>query len=388
MDNPLYTSSTLTISEESTSTGRTTESTTTSTGSEFQNQESETTSSPSNNSACILEDQTLLNGECVQIQKQPVQCGNVPLEINNLITSSNSQWDIGDVARIVGGEDAERDEFPWQISLRNAPNYSGFCGGSIIDEYHILTAAHCIEDPNQKLYVVVGELNRWELFDPYQGYVINDGTAQNDGPVFETESIVVHEQWNEQISKNHDIALLKLKYPINFNSVNYKASPICLMTEDFELDGSKNVENQNYEDFWVSGFGLKNETDSASSSTLQKVKVPHVPNSQCQVSYGSTNIFQGTICAGYAEGGKDSCQGDSGGPMVMRLETTGQWLLVGVVSFGYGCARPDYPGVYARVSYYADWIYDNSGVISDVGVCGEDMTAVWNSDAQKYTCSG
>uniref|UniRef100_A0A3P9NMH3 trypsin n=2 Tax=Poecilia reticulata TaxID=8081 RepID=A0A3P9NMH3_POERE len=86
-----------------------------------------------------------------------------------------------------------------------------------------------------------------------------------------------------------------------------------------------------------------------------EVEIPVVGNRQCKCSgYGPTTITNNMICAGLLQGGKDSCQGDSGGPMVSKQ--AGRWIQSGIVSFGEGCAKPNYPGVYARVSQYESWI--------------------------------
>ncbi|GFX60044.1 clotting factor B [Trichonephila clavipes] len=102
------------------------------------------------------------------------------------------------------------------------------------------------------------------------------------------------------------------------------------------------------------------------SKVLQEVTVPIVPLKDCNASYykvakanfpkGITNVF---ICAGLPEGGKDACQGDSGGPLTTQLKDN-SWVQLGVVSFGYGCAQPGYPGVYTRLSQYTKWFYDNT----------------------------
>uniref|UniRef100_A0A3B3HLP0 Peptidase S1 domain-containing protein n=1 Tax=Oryzias latipes TaxID=8090 RepID=A0A3B3HLP0_ORYLA len=90
----------------------------------------------------------------------------------------------------------------------------------------------------------------------------------------------------------------------------------------------------------------------STSSTLQEVSVPIVSNTQCRDSYSS--LTSNMMCAGLTEGGKDSCQGDSGGPLVSKNDT--RWVQAGVVSFGYECAQPNFPGVYTRVSEYQTWI--------------------------------
>merc|ERR1711988_485708 len=94
---------------------------------------------------------------------------------------------------------------------------------------------------------------------------------------------------------------------------------------------------------------------------MGKVEVPVVSDEDCNVSYEGTNpILDSMICAGLPEGGKDSCQGDSGGPFVCRNNDDNA-VLTGVVSFGIGCALPEYPGVYARITAVLDWVKENMG---------------------------
>ncbi|KAG0415022.1 hypothetical protein HPB47_007827 [Ixodes persulcatus] len=93
---------------------------------------------------------------------------------------------------------------------------------------------------------------------------------------------------------------------------------------------------------------------------MQKVSVPIITNKECETMYRKAgfiedipNIF---ICAGLAKGGKDSCEGDSGGPLVLKDPNTGQWSLIGIISWGIGCALPNQPGVYTRITHFAEWI--------------------------------
>lgn len=93
------------------------------------------------------------------------------------------------------------------------------------------------------------------------------------------------------------------------------------------------------------------------SPKLMRVSVPIVSRTKCEEAYkGLSTITSRMICAGYTEGGKDSCQGDSGGPL------TANGTLYGIVSWGYGCAKPEYPGVYTNVANLRSWIKEISGV--------------------------
>ena len=102
----------------------------------------------------------------------------------------------------------------------------------------------------------------------------------------------------------------------------------------------------------VTGWGYINE-DSESPKILQKVEVPTISDEECREVYGSHVILDSNLCCGYPEGGKDACREDSGGPLYCN------GYLAGVVSWGHGCGRPNYPGVYTEVSYYVDWIYES-----------------------------
>ena len=106
---------------------------------------------------------------------------------------------------------------------------------------------------------------------------------------------------------------------------------------------------------WITGWG-EDEGTANNPNQLQVVSVPITTQS----NYGWNQIDDDMIMAGYSSGGYDSCQGDSGGPMVVRDVNDTEWLQVGVVSWGYGCAEAGYPGVYARVSYFIDWICTNT----------------------------
>lgn len=235
--------------------------------------------------------------------------------------------------RIVGGEPARPGEFPWQVSIgfeRADGSIFSFCGGSLIAPDWVLTAAHCDVRAGEK--VIVGRLD----------------LATGEGQVIDIAEVKNHESYNPQ-TNDSDITLLRLASPAS-------EQPIALIEAGTNLAGPDN-------DLSVSGYGLLEEGGQASSS-LQKVTVPIISNIICQVKYDGTGvqISDNMLCAGSP--GKDSCQGDSGGPGMVADTGFGDFRLVGVVSFGIGCARPSFPGVYTRVSRFLDWIEDNSGVTS------------------------
>uniref|UniRef100_A0A8C7WUC4 Zgc:100868 n=1 Tax=Oryzias sinensis TaxID=183150 RepID=A0A8C7WUC4_9TELE len=156
-------------------------------------------------------------------------------------------------------------------------------------------------------------------------------------------TVIVHPNYNSNTNDN-DIALLQLSSPVTFN--NY-ITPVCLASTNSTFYSGVNT--------WVTGWGnIGSGVSLPAPQTLQEVQVPIVGNRQCKCSYGAGSITDNMVCAGLLAGGKDSCQGDSGGPLVIKQNNL--WIQGGVVSFGQGCAEPNYPGVYTRVSQYQTWI--------------------------------
>jgi len=223
--------------------------------------------------------------------------------------------------RIVGGEKADIKQHPWQVALQFKGNF--FCGGSIIGQRWVLTAAHCF-----KLSARGGE---WRA----KAGATNHATS---GVWAEVERVIVHEKYNPATYEN-DIALIKLKLPP-------PGRVIPLVDASAALQVGQPLE--------VTGWGATAE-DGAASKDLQKASVPYADTAVCNdpASYNG-GVRASMMCAGYREGGIDACQGDSGGPLVWR--TPDGPVLVGVVSFGDGCARKLKYGIYTRVSAYREWI--------------------------------
>ena len=247
-----------------------------------------------------------------------------------LAAAAPNQEDPG--PRIVGGENAAVGEIPWQVVVYPGPY---LCGGSLIDTQWVVTAAHCVVDNSNNpmnpadVDVVAGEYNRNQ----------NDGTEQPRA----VNLVVVHPDYAPATHDN-DIALLRLATPVVIGpSVGIIPLIFSPTNDGLVAPGVLSM---------VSGWGTTSQ-GGTTAAILQKVQVPIVSNATCNVAYGG-DITENMLCAGLAEGGKDSCQGDSGGPLVVA--DGGNWRLGGVVSFGEGCAQPNYYGVYTRVSRYTDWI--------------------------------
>ncbi|XP_069995188.1 transmembrane protease serine 9-like isoform X2 [Penaeus vannamei] len=239
--------------------------------------------------------------------------------------------------RIVGGKDA--GDFPWMAGVLMGEEEM-VCGASLISRQHVLTAAHCVKA------IVIGE----DKIDVVLGTKLlrngTEGTRQRI-PVVE---VIIHER-HHPTSLAHDIAILKLKEPVDFNP---KVAPICLDVED---------ENHNFTTAIATGWGKLTE-DGEESEMLQEVELPIVPQEECEKQYSPLIIAGYFLCAG--QEGKDACQSDSGGPLV-AVRPDGSWLLLGLTSWGRGCGRPKYPGVFVHVPSYLTWITDKIGVDDDCG---------------------
>ncbi len=232
---------------------------------------------------------------------------------------------------IVGGTEATPGEYPWQARVTPS-GYTIYCGGSLIATQWVLTAAHCVYGKSASSFTItLGDHNAYS----------NEGTEQTRS----VSQIIVHPSYNSSTSDN-DVALMKLSSAVTLNS-RVQTIPLVTSPADDSLVAPGVMAT-------VTGWGATSEGGS-SSSVLREVAVPIVSNTTCNSSssYGG-EITANMLCAGYASGGKDSCQGDSGGPLAVANGSS--WKLAGVVSFGNGCARANYYGVYSRVSRFVSWI--------------------------------
>merc|ERR550539_220388 len=236
---------------------------------------------------------------------------------------------------IVGGEDAEDGEFPWQVQLRSSDSSrSLFCGGSVFNEEWVITAAHCCKGTLPRgIHVVAGGILRIED---------DEGEEQFS----DVSEIIIHEEY-EAADKGNDICLLHLKTKLEWTDF---VQPVTLPAQmDLTPEGK---------DCIVTGWGTLHSGDFTLPDKLQKVTVPVIGDTTCGDDYKPRyHITDSMICAGVKEGGKDSCQGDSGGPMI-DAETK---ALVGIVSWGIGCAEGSHPGIYTEVAYFVDWIKEKVG---------------------------
>ncbi|MCC3763967.1 serine protease [Glycomyces sp. TRM65418] len=230
-------------------------------------------------------------------------------------------------AMIIGGQPAEEGRFPWLVGV----GWSGagsayerqFCGGSVITETVVLTAAHCVEGTS----------------DPDELVVFSGSVDLDSADLVETAVVDLHlaHDYNEPVTFANDWALLLLDEPVD-------VEPIDVGTEPTEFDAVT-----------TAGWGYTGEVFPA---VARWVEVPFIDDETCEAAYPGEVDAQTMLCAGDLEhGGIDSCQGDSGGP-AMAPDEDGDLILVGIVSWGYGCAEPGNPGVYAEVADFNSAIDD------------------------------
>lgn len=241
--------------------------------------------------------------------------------------------------RIVGGMPVkDKNLYPWMTSLvlRGIPPHRGhFCGGSLVAPGWVLTAAHCPYGNNPDDFdVVLGILN------------LGDSASAERIPV---EEIIIHPAYDPNTS-DFDVALLRLARPSGKSAV-----PIIPDGDSARLTDPGQVAT-------AIGWGATFQSGPV-SPILMHVSIPIVSNKEASDAYGKydAKITDNMIAAGYPEGKKDACQGDSGGPLV-TVDNNGKLILIGVTSWGIGCARPELPGLYARLSLLGNWVRNTVGL--------------------------
>lgn len=243
--------------------------------------------------------------------------------------------------KIVGGTETEINEYPWQVGVVSNCSSLVWCGATIISDRWILTAAHCTTGKTAKqLQVLLGDHN----------YSTDSDTTSLR---MDISQIKQHSSYNKR-TIDYDFSLIKTTTPVDFSGHPH-IRPACLPT-------SGSAETYTGWMATVTGWGTL-ASGGSTTDKLREVDVKVVSNSACKSAYG-TSITGRMLCAKApgGKGGKDACQGDSGGPLVSKAAgsdgvTAGQnYELIGVVSWGRGCALEDYPGVYARVTDQLSWI--------------------------------
>jgi len=278
---------------------------------------------------------------------------------NGVTGGSTCKCGLEGERRIVGGEDSTSGKYPWIVSLNAGPAFGSDshlhnCGGTLVASNWVVTAAHCIVDagtPNKDdLTVLLG------AFD-----FANDDDTKRKDVALEIDPIV-HEDYNNPNQLSNDIALLKLAESVDLNMF----TPACMAAKDADYTGKNGR---------VYGWGSLASCPAQDPTVLQEVEVNIISDEACSAQESDSvtvsnptnptecitdsssyegRISEEMLCAGAP--GKDSCQGDSGGPFTVKSEETNQHDLVGVVSWGDGCAADGMFGVYAEVAKLRDWI--------------------------------
>ncbi|XP_064097295.1 transmembrane protease serine 9-like [Macrobrachium nipponense] len=218
-----------------------------------------------------------------------------------------------------------------------------FCGGTLINDRYVITAGHCLYNPMEQgifkpkdLKVGVGDHVQLSTEDD-----ISKVTT-----LLEVGDVIVHGKY-EVDGLDEDIALIRLKEPLDLTASG-AVKPICLPTDVAQTyEGKTGI---------IVGWGNVDENVLVSSDALMEAKVV-IESKKCEEKL-PIKVTSGMLCAGTADGSQDACSGDSGGSLVVKEGE--RHTLVGITSFGYGCGRPDTPGVYTRVTRYLNWIMENT----------------------------
>ncbi|XP_072747521.1 mite allergen Der p 3-like [Anoplolepis gracilipes] len=245
------------------------------------------------------------------------------VSVTSISQSAVLQYD----SRIINGEDVAPGEIPYQVSLQTQ-NFFHFCGGSILSEYYVITAAHCVAEKRlADMIIVAGTVS-----------LIRSGVKRA------IKQIISHKEYDPYNSYINDIALLKLLAPLKpSRDIGF----VTLPKQDEIIQQGTAAR--------VSGFGRISESSSGSNFLL-KATVYITDQEYCKNIYNKIleYIYDTHICANDPNISRGSCKGDSGGPLIVN-ET-----LVGLVSWANGCSLTDYPTVHTRVSSYIDWIKKNA----------------------------
>lgn len=233
--------------------------------------------------------------------------------------------------RIVSGNPAAKGAWPWQVSLQR--NNIHQCGGTLIGNTWVVTAAHCFRtnaNPRQ-----------WTLSF---GTTINPPLMKR-----EVRRIIMHEKYRPP-ARDHDIALVQFSPRVTFSD---EVRRICLPEPSASFPPNSTV--------YITGFGAL-YYGGESQNELREARVQIISNDVCKQRHVYGNeIKRGMFCAGFLEGIYDACRGDSGGPLVVR-DDKDTWYLIGIVSWGDNCGQKNKPGVYTQVTYYRRWIASKTGL--------------------------
>ncbi len=266
----------------------------------------------------------------------------------------------GQSPAIIGGDVAADGAWPWQAALWDNAGSSWYgCGGSLIAPGWVLTAAHCVADaggvvqvPAAALSVVLG---------------VNDLTKVGEGQRIQVTQVIANPQFSVVTPFDADVALLRLAHPA---ALNAKVQVVPLVTP---FDGGLYAPER---PVVVTGWGTRTAGRPDYPDRLVQVEVPIVEQNTCRFAYAASGavVNSNMLCAGLAQGGKDSCQGDSGGPLVVRAGSG--WKQAGIVSWGNGCAEPGLPGIYTRLVNFLQYVSDVQNTLTTRDYFATDATSL------------
>jgi len=235
-------------------------------------------------------------------------------------------------SKIVGGEEAKPHSWGWAVALFLGNRF--FCGGSLITERHVLTAAHCAEISNN-INIHIG------------GHKL--GQVEDGKVIARSQKIKIHDGW-DRYSLSNDIAIITLDTNVTFTD---SIRPACIPSySDIKTDLADKRARP-------IGWGVTSDDSNTASPVLREVSVPVLSNSQCNKTY---QVIQSSHVCTDSKGGKGVCFGDSGGSLNYQRED-GKYIQIGVNSFvsSSGC-ESEYPHGYTRVTSFLEFISENAGI--------------------------
>jgi len=278
--------------------------------------------------------------------------------------------------KIVGGSPANIEDYPYQVALYSIDeegNLNEFtCGGSIIDRYWILTAAHCVVESAHKKQKIVAAFSKLSEIEQATVYEISD--------------YIIHPQFNMQTVEN-DIALLRLAYPIDTSNAASKV--IRLLTPAEEQQGLIDPGTMATITGWGTTQYMGDQPDQLQVGFLPIISVETANQWFAESAPGSNQVLESMLPAGFEEGGVSGCHGDSGGPLTVK-DATNTSVLAGITSWGNVCGAPKQPAVYTRVPYFYSWIMNNSKINTPTEPIYDDFVELHKLYIKDkvYSCGG
>lgn len=250
--------------------------------------------------------------------------------------------------KIVGGSPANIEDYPYQVAIfsvdENGEINEFMCGGSIIDRYWIITAAHCVAEKAHKKQRIVAAFSRISEIE--------------NAAVYEISDYILHPEYDGENVEN-DIALLRLAYPIDTSNIASKV--IRILTPEEEQQGLIAPGVMATITGWGTTEYMGEQPDQLQVGFLPIISIETANQWFSETAPGSNTVTESMLPAGYEQGGVSGCHGDSGGPLAVK-DATDTYVLAGITSWGNVCGAPKQPAIYTRVPYFYDWIMNNSKI--------------------------